>query len=238
MTALIPTFDFRLFWEGATDIFMTLIGTALLGAGHTLAFLGTLITIQDANLRKLSKDETAMLKRVFKTSLDYEVIQVHQGSTGFLNYSFTFPNFRPVALGNIMYFKRDRLTNELMVHECTHVWQYQNVGNRYSAHAIGAQISVNEPYNWEREINVRNKNDWLDLNGEAQAEFLEDLWANGELLDSSGSVIATGNVTFYDADWTSTFGRLEITHTNPDGTTTDRPYTNFARNAVDTVRAG
>lgn len=233
-------FDFKLFWEGITDVFTTIVGTVLLGAGYTLAFLGTLITIQEANLRNLTKKEREILKRVFKSSLNYDVIRVQTGASGF----FRVAGSNPFANGNTIFLRREVSSHEelrpdefwLLVHEGTHVWQYQNVGNKYAADAIGAQWFVKDEYNWEREINVRNKDDWMDFNAEAQAEFFEDLWLEGELVDDSGLLIERGNGRFYDANWKSELGKFEISHTDPRGTTTIRNYTDLARNAVNTVR--
>ena len=125
----------------------------------------------------------------------------------------------------------------LLVHEGTHVWQYQNVGNRYAVDAIGAQWFVKDEYNWQREIHVRNKNDWSDFNAEAQARFFEDLWINGILVNISGLPITGGtdNGRFYDANWKSELGKFEKSHTGPHGTSTIN-YTDIARNAVTTVR--
>jgi hypothetical protein len=225
-------FDFRLFGEGVTDVVSSFLGTIILGAGHTLGLLGTLITIQDPNLRKLTKKEKEMLRRVFKGSLDYKVIKVHEGSSGFLGHLTS----RPFAIGNTIYFKHNHVTAELMVHECTHVWQYQNRGNRYVTDAIYAQWFVPDEYDWEREINVRNKNNWIDFNGEAQAKFCEDVWLKGELTDSSGALIELGNGRFYDANWQSELGRFEITHNYDDGTSETFSYTDIARQAVNTIR--
>jgi hypothetical protein len=40
----------------------------------------------------------------------------------------------------------------ILVHECTHVWQYQNRSSRYSTDAIGAQWFADAAYNWENDL--------------------------------------------------------------------------------------
>ncbi len=230
-SAFFVTGDFKLFLEGITDVVSSAVGNVIVTVGHTLGLLGTLITIQDGTLRYLTTVEKRLLRRVFKKSLNYDVIKIIEGQTGFLRGSN-----RPMVLGNTIYIKVNRLTDELLVHECTHIWQYQNKGNRYATDAIYAQLVVPDEYNWEREINVRNKDDWNDFNAEAQAEFFEDLWVEGKLVDESGALIEEGNGRFYDADWKNKFGVFEITHYNDDGTSNTSTYTDIAKKAVNTVR--
>ncbi len=228
----VATFDYNLFLEGVTDVVSSAVGNVIVTVGHTLGLLGTLITIQDGTLRYLTNEEKTLLRRVFKKSLNYDVIKIIIGNTGFLGV-----NSRPMVLGNTIYFKFNRRTDELLVHECTHVWQYQNKGNRYAADAIYSQLFVPDEYNWEREINVRDKDDWNDFNAEAQAKFFEDLWVEGKLVDGSGALIEEGNGRFYDADWKNEFGVFEITHYNEeDGTENTFDYTDIAKRAVKTVR--
>ena len=227
------TLDYKLFWEGVTNVVSSAVGNVIVTVGHTLGVLGTLITIQDGTLRYLTKEEKSLLRRVFKQSLNYNVIKVFEGNAGFLGV-----NSRPMVLGNTIYLKHNRGTDELLVHECTHVWQYQNIGNRYATDAINAQLVVPDEYNWEREINTRDKDDWSDFNAEAQAEFFEDLWVEGKLVDGSGALIEEGNGRFYDADWNTEFGLFEIIHTDDDGTINTSDYTDIAKRAVQTVRTG
>lgn len=224
------TLDYKLFWEGVTDVVSSAVGNVIVTVGHTLGLLGTLLTIQEGT-RYLTGEEKTLLRRVFKKSLNYDVIKIIEGITGFLGV-----NSRPMVLGNTIYLKHNRATDELLVHECTHVWQYQNKGNRYAADAINAQLVVPDEYNWEREINTRDKDDWNDFNAEAQAKFFEDLWVEGKLVDGSGVLIEDGNGRFYDADWKNNFGVFEITHYNDDGTSNTSDYTDIAKRAVKTVR--
>ncbi len=230
-TAAVITLDPKLFLEGITDVLSSAAGSVIITVGHTLGLLGTLITIQEGSVRSLTQKEKQQLRRVFKKSLNYDVIKIVEGRAGFLNV-----NNRPMALGNTIYQKINRLTDELLVHECIHVWQYQNKGNRYVTDACYAQMFVPDEYNWEREINVRGKDDWSDFNKEAQAGFLEDLWTEGKLTDETGILIEVGNGRFYDADWKYEHGVFEIIHYNDDGTSTTFIYTDIAKKAVKTVR--
>ena len=46
-----------------------------------------------------------------------------------------------------------------------YVWQYQNIGARYSSDALYAQAFVDDEYSWEAEVNRGNEN-WADFNKE------------------------------------------------------------------------
>jgi hypothetical protein len=65
------------------------------------------------------------------------------------------------------------------------VWQYQNVGARYATDALYAQLTVPETYSWRAELG-RELVLWRDFNREAQAQLLEDVWAEGSDASSVG----------------------------------------------------
>ena len=71
----------------------------------------------------------------------------------------------------------------MLVHEVTHVWQFQNRGVRYISEGVYAQVFVDDEYNWETEIETRNKKDWVEFNREAQSQFFEDLHKHGRQVD-------------------------------------------------------
>ena len=91
--------------------------------------------------------------------------------------------------------------------------------------AIAAQWFVPDEYSWQREITVRNKDDWSNFNPEAQAAFLQDIWILGELRDPNGATVESGNGAFYDAEWEKRLGYFQ-----------SDDYTGIARRAVRTVR--
>jgi len=52
---------------------------------------------------------------------------------------------------------------DILVHECVHVWQYQNIGSRYTMDALGAQAVYGAgAYDWEAEL-ARGNSDWNDF---------------------------------------------------------------------------
>jgi hypothetical protein len=207
--------------EGIWDLLSPIFGTIIVVAGKVIALLQSIFYAQ-AFERPLTRQEKDLLKRVFKKSLNYYVIRIIEGHSGLFGLSS-----RPFTLGNTIYMKSDMISTGLLVHETTHVWQYQQTGNRYASDAITAQWFVTDEYNWQREIEERNKDDWSDFNKEAQAEFFEDIWKAGKLRDGNGVTLKRGNGAFYDADELQTFGHFEVNRSD---------YTGIARDAVRTIR--
>lgn len=159
---------------------------------------------------------------VIKDSLYYYVIRIIEGHSGLFGI-----NPRAFTLGNTIYLKTNTFPIDLLVHESIHAWQYQQTGNRYASDALTAQWFVRDAYNWEREINVLNKNVWAEFNNEAQAEFIQDLWKRGELRDSLGTIILKGNGSFFNADEKLSFGHFKVNSMD---------YTSIAIEAVKTIR--
>lgn len=207
--------------QGIWDIFSSVIGTIIVVLGKIIALIQSIFYLQGFE-RPLTEQETSELRKVFKSSLNYYVIRIIEGHAGLYGLS---P--RPFTLGNTIYLKSVVLTIDLLVHETTHVWQYQQTSVRYATDALTAQWFVPDAYNWESEINIHNKTNWTEFNNEAQAEFFQDLWRLGKLRDDSGAVIQTGNGSYFSADTKKTFGYFEVSGVD---------YTSIADNAVKTVR--
>jgi hypothetical protein len=207
--------------EGLWDMFSPVFGTIIVVLGKLVALVQSIIPIQGFE-RPLTEKEKSELKRIFKTSLNYYVIRIIEGRAGLFGI-----NSRPFTLGNTIYMKTKTFPVDLLAHETTHVWQYQQNGNRYTSDALAAQWFIPDAYNWEREINVRNKSNWTEFNAEAQAAFIQDLWKFGKLRDAIGNIMETGNGAFFDADDTKTFSFFEVNGLE---------YTDIANEAVKTVR--
>lgn len=190
--------------EGLGDIFSSLAGALILIVGKFISLVQTILPFQ-AKERRLSKEEVALLQRVFCKSIAYYNVRLIEGRAGLFGL-----NARPFTLGNTIYLKSRNVSTDpgLLVHEVTHVWQYQNHGARYASDAIYAQWFVDNEYSWEAEVNRGNLL-WLDFNREAQASFIEDIFNDGELL-TGGTVTATGNGAFFDADDSATTGRFMV----------------------------
>jgi hypothetical protein len=220
--------DGRLFVKGWGDILSGIGGAVVVILGKAVAVIQQVIPLQWGE-RELTDDEREILERVFRGSVALYNVRIIEGFAGI--YSI---NDRPFTLGNTIYMKdRDPATNPaLLVHECLHVWQYQQRGTRYATDALAAQAFVDDAYDWEDEIRRGNIR-WEDFNAEAQGRFFQDLYLQGELLYgpshlAAGSLIATGNGVFYDADsLLLTVGRLIVSGVN---------RTSLADAAVEAVR--
>lgn len=215
------TWQISLLQEGALDILSTVFGVIVVIAGKLVSLFQSIVYLQDFE-RPLTAREKAQLQTVFRDTLNYYVVRIVEGHSGLFGV-----NNRPFTLGNTIYMKRKTFPTDLLVHETTHVWQYQQTGIRYASDALLAQWFVDDAYNWQKEINARHKRDWTRFNNEAQAEFLQDLWKYGELRDGSGATLQTGNGSAFAADWSTQFGHFEMSRND---------YTSIAREAVKTVR--
>ena len=133
--------------------------------------------------RKLSAEEIKDAKEIFQDSIDYSKIEITRDSA----YSVGAPR----TIGNTIHLKSDwgdfvkdtldltETGKETLIHEMTHVWQYQNGGLAYIPLSLIAQIkaavgkgSRNAAYDWRGAIKAGLK--WEDWNPEQQAELVED----------------------------------------------------------------
>lgn len=207
--------------EGLADLNSPVVGGIIMVIGKSVALVQSLILAQDFE-RPLNDHEEAVFRRVFKDSVDSNLVRIIEGRAGLFGL-----NARAFTLGNTIYMKTDIIPDELLVHETTHAWQYQQIGVRYSSDALSAQWFIPDAYNWRREIVKRRKTEWLSFNREAQAEFLEDLWKYGELRDSSGRRTSWGHGSFYDADGHQSFPHFSVNSND---------YTSIATEAVNRIR--
>lgn len=166
--------DDDLVTEGAGDVVATAIGGVLVTVGTTISGVQNGFSVQD-EMRTLTEKEISTLRLVFGDSLSYDSIRLITGAAGVYDL-----NDNPFTLGNKIYLKDDKLTSALLIHECTHVWQYQHQGVRYVTDALSAQTVHQDAYDWLAEIQERDTQSWSDLNAESQAEFLEDVWLHGQ----------------------------------------------------------
>jgi hypothetical protein len=117
-------------------------------------------------------------KVIFGDSIDYSKVVVDGGSIASLKASRTIGNtihltpdlFEPDSSETSTEGKR------ILVHELTHVWQYQHQGWTYAPKALWAQAKAaikgdrNGAYDWTRLIGTP----FEQWNPEAQAEAVED----------------------------------------------------------------
>ncbi len=213
--------DGRVFVEGVGDVLAGVFGGLLGILGKTTGLIQAVLGMQWGR-RSLTRAEKAILEQVFRNSVALYNVRVVDGFAGIFSI-----NRRPFTLGNTIYMKsaRDELSpddyHKTLVHECTHVWQYQNLGYRYTMDALWAQWTLpGEGYRWQDEFG-RGRSRWWDFNREAQAQFVEDVWQFGRYRTR------VGNGVFYTDDPIGP-GVVFI-----DGGTN---YTTFARDSINDMR--
>ena len=186
--------------KGLIDIGSGIAGGVIIVLGTLVSLIQRIIFCQN-NERPLTQMEKIMLRKVFHRSVSLYNVRIIEGWSGL--YGIT--NDGAFTLGNTIYTNHTNLTREpdTLVHECTHVWQYQNLGPRYTSDALGAQIiygrnwSRHDAYNWMDELD-RGNTPWKNFNKEAAAQFIQDVWKVGTMSPLLIGFI-NGNGTFYEA---------------------------------------
>lgn len=171
--------------------------------------------------RPLNPFERAEAEQVFANSVKYDHIQIVEddwfalavAKVGSRITGGLPPKTNAVTLCNTIRFSRALMTMESaqkgerirdtgwLIHELTHVWQYQHVGLRYLAEAIGIQLTKGQdayPYSIKKILRDRGeelKEMWAKgtrfhhFNREQQGDIVRDYYTslkNGE--DTSGWV--------------------------------------------------
>ena len=212
------TQDGGLVRKGAVDILAGIAGAVIAIGGKLVALVHATFFMQMGE-RPLNEYEKAVIKRVFRNSLNMQNIRVIEGYAGLFSQ-----NNRPFALGNRIYLKKiDTAQNPaLFAHECCHIWQYQRYGVRYLIEALWAQWKVENAYSWEAEI-ARGHVRWQEFNREAQAQFVQDVYNGGRRKLSSNTI-----GEFYDDDPVS--GEVEYKRKGVDHTALARETIKWIRN--------
>jgi hypothetical protein len=211
---LIISGDFK---NGFLDIFHGILGAILIVVGSGISLIQTIFG-QESNKRRLSKKELALLDQVFCVSVDLEQIKIVEGASGIFS-----SNDRPFTMGNIIYMKNTLAPewDKVLVHETTHVWQYQDSGSRYSSEALTAQLYYDSQSQsaydwWDPEVNEGNMI-WSEWNRESQAKFIEDLWLDGELSENGSAFINNADGIYFNANGTTKIGRFVFAPTATTG---------------------
>jgi hypothetical protein len=152
--------------------------------------------------RPLTAAERVELERVFGASIDYECIRLDEAAawTNAINRLMARLLRRPpptgdnaVTLGNIIFFPRRLRTAaadgvpasfsdlDWLVHEATHVWQYQNSGPGYLFHSVWELIRFGpKAYAYGGEEGLlkaqARKKTLGDFSVEQQAEIARDFY--------------------------------------------------------------
>lgn len=212
----------ELILKGLIDIGSSIAGAVLIILGTIVSLVQRLFLLQSFE-RPLTKAERDILRRVFLNSISLYNVRIVEGWCGVFGF-----NNRAFCLGNVIYMKDNdpSVVPEILVHECVHVWQYQNIGTRYSSDALVAQAVFADAYDWEEDI-ARGNEAWTEFNKEAQAEFIEDVWLLGSLTTSSGQT-NSGTGSFFDLQGGSS-STVNFTFAGTD-------YTDLATDATEALR--
>lgn len=241
--------DGALVFKGLMDILVSVAGGVVYVAGTLLSLIQKIFFLQ-SNERPLTKTEREVLRKIFLNSISLFNIRIVEGWSG----AFGSGNFA-TTVGNTIYMRDiDPATGggrSTLIHESVHICQYQNVGSRYTAEALGAQYLLPRSdeailaYNWEvSEVN-RGNIDWRDFNREAQAEFIQDLWRLGSLTFNGHT--STGGGAFFDLqDARASFGNgtaefiytgsVDSEHATVANSGIPVDYTDMATEAVESIR--
>ncbi|MBL8921835.1 MAG: hypothetical protein JNJ54_23460 [Myxococcaceae bacterium] len=141
--------------------------------------------------RHLDERERRILEAIFGPALDTGAIEVREALEGLINVSR-----RAFVIENTMYLPLPvrAVPTHLLVHEATHVWQFQNGGHAYITDSLAAQ-SFGDGYQLEK--GLLQGRSWAELNCEQQATLVEHAWEQG-CFEGRPLVIRGG-------DWTHAF---------------------------------
>jgi hypothetical protein len=144
-----------------------------LGGPELLEFVWHILT----KARPLSGDEIAAAQEVLgPTAIRWGDVRVSQG--GLLDVVFALNNDRAFVLWHTVNFPEGE-TIDVMVHELTHVFQYEQVGTVYLGGAIHAQATRGgDAYNYGGADGLVDKQNngghFSDFNREEQAQIAQD----------------------------------------------------------------
>lgn len=168
---------------GGTDDVDTTLGKAAQFADKTLT---PILDPAKFAPRALNGDERNYAHAIFFDTLNYDPITITGGGVATIGEDLTETECRTIGnsigLSPDMFNANGTLTGEGMqtlVHEMTHVWQYQHNGWSYMRKALVAQGAAqlmqgdrNEAYDWERLAKAGTP--WEQWNPEAQAKAVEE----------------------------------------------------------------
>jgi len=168
-----------------------LINTAeLLGIPETAETLADLLKF---NTRALTDEEKKVARSVFGDSIDLNLVRIDEWSvSNLVNGRRPFTTFNTINTWG-------SLTDDVLIHELTHVWQYGQVGAIYIPDAVDAQNS-SEGYNYggstELEKRIAAGQKLSSFNYEQQAQIVQDYYKIREDKDSSNDKLLPVYVYF------------------------------------------
>jgi hypothetical protein len=138
-------------------------------------------------IRRLRQEEKDVARTVFGESVDLERVRI----------AVTSVLSAPTTLGNTIRSRDRDIERGVLIHELTHVWQYQTSGLRYISCALAGQIQGTVAHgdrNWTYEFDrTRAGTRFDDYGPEQQAFIIETAFREGKLEDPAffGPMVAT-----------------------------------------------
>lgn len=126
--------------------------------------------------RKFNQHEVLLVKKIFQNAIDTRYCFVNNRAFSFTKrYAMAYVGFSTI------YFRDIVLEPHVFIHECVHLWQFQQFGSIYIFRAMIAHMKGN-PYHYGglnklSELKINNFR-FANLNFEQQAQLIEDyyLW--------------------------------------------------------------
>lgn len=163
-------------WELTKDVIYSVIGLVIFLALRIVDIVQSVLGLQPQK-RPLTERERGILWPIFRESLNYKAIEVVVGKAGILSVSG-----RPFTMGYTIYMPT--YSEQTLVHECVHTWQFQFEGFKYIGNSALNQLDRivfspgYQPYSWRSHIDAGGS--WYTLKSvEAQAQFIGDVFALG-----------------------------------------------------------
>lgn len=123
------------------------------------------------NTRRLTEREIALARSVFGDAIDYQKVRVDERShIGCRQYRFAYVGFYVVNAWG-------QLPDPILIHELTHVWQYQRLGSVYIPRALWAQrTAAGYDYGGTEALSqaLSQGKSLTDFNYEQQADIVAD----------------------------------------------------------------
>jgi hypothetical protein len=182
-------------WELTKDAIYTGIGVVIFAALRIVDVIQSVVGLQPGK-RPLTERERGILWPIFRESINYRAVELVVGSAGILGVSG-----RAFTMGFTIYLPT--YSEQTLVHECVHTWQFQFEGFKYIGNSALNQLDSMvfsrgyQPYDWKPRMDAGDS--WYVLkSAEAQAKFIEDVYASGHFdFEESGAPDDTNPGAFF-----------------------------------------
>ncbi len=112
-------------------------------------------------------EEIGLGKSIFKNKINWCVVMYDRKAwSAKPHFCLAYVSFNTINT-------QENLTDDVFIHELTHVWQYQKFGAGYIITALAAQKSL-ERYNYAYHSNWLETQEFLHFNAEQQADLIQD----------------------------------------------------------------